>query len=158
LTIETVATVTPELVAALARLLPQLSPGVREPTHDDLTRVVGEPGSVLLVARDEGGAIVGTLTLLVYATPSKVFGFVEDVVVDAAARGRGIGEALVTEALRLAAERGAVRTELHSSSRREAAIRLYERLGFKRVDTNTLRYSHESRPGARAAPGAGGPR
>jgi ribosomal protein S18 acetylase RimI-like enzyme len=140
--IEAVAHVTDELVEAIGRLLPQLSPNVRTPTHADLAEVVGSAGTILLVARDGYGPIVGTLTLFVTATPTKVFGFIEDVVVDESARGHGVGEALVTEALRIAAERGAMQTELHSGNHRQPAIRLYERVGFKRFDTDVFRYRH----------------
>jgi ribosomal protein S18 acetylase RimI-like enzyme len=143
--IEIVADVTPDLVSAMARLLPQLSPNVRTPSHADLAKVVGSSGTSLLIARDEEDRFVGTLTLFVTATPSKVFGFIEDVVVDESARGHGVGEALVTEALRIAADRGATQTELHSGNHRQPAIRLYERVGFKRFDTNVFRYRHAPR-------------
>jgi ribosomal protein S18 acetylase RimI-like enzyme len=143
--IEAITQVTDELVEAIGRLLPQLSSNVRTPSHADLAEVVGSSRTSLLVARDEGGRIVGTLTLFVTATPSKVFCFVEDVVVDESARGHGVGEALVTEALRIAADRGATQTELHSGNHRQPAIRLYERVGFKRFDTNVFRYRHAPR-------------
>jgi ribosomal protein S18 acetylase RimI-like enzyme len=76
-------------------------------------------------------------------TPGATFGFVEDVVVDAAARRQGIGEALVSECLRLAAEQGASRVELHSGDHRPDAIRLYQRVGFKKFQTNVFRYIQE---------------
>jgi ribosomal protein S18 acetylase RimI-like enzyme len=140
--IEVVTTVTPELVEAMARLLPQQSPGARHPTAEQLEAVIAPPTNTLLVARDDGCAIVGTLTLLVLVTPGATFGFVEDVVVDEAARGRGIGEALVQECLRLAVEQGASRTELHSGNHRQGAIRLYQRVGFKKFETNVWRFVH----------------
>ncbi len=140
--IERVADVSDELVAAMARLLPQLSPRARRPTLDELRDVLKGSGTTLLVARDERDEIVGTLTLLVTATPSKLFGFVEDVVVDQAARGRSVGEALVREALRIAAEQGARETDLHTGDHRGPAIRLYERAGFVAVGTNVYRYTH----------------
>jgi len=143
MTIEIVTSVTPELVEAFATLLPQQSPGARHPTADQLTAVVERPGNTVLVARDEHGVIVGTLTLMILLTPGATFGFVEDVVVDAAARGRGIGEALVRECLRLAGEQGARRIELHSGNHRQAAIRLYQRVGFKKFETNVWRFVHE---------------
>ena len=138
--IETVTSVTPELVAAFARLLPQQSPGARHPTHEQLAAIVGAQGHTLLIARDADGAIVGTLTLVILLTPGATFGFVEDVVVDAAARRQGIGEALVQECLRLAAEQGVRRVELHSGNHRPDAIRLYQRIGFQKFETNVFRY------------------
>jgi ribosomal protein S18 acetylase RimI-like enzyme len=145
--VERVTRATPEHVAAFARLLPQLSPGARRPTLADLEEVVAAPGTSLLVARDGQGAIVGTLTLVVYPTPNKRLALIEDVVVAREARRRGIDTALVTEALRLAQEARAAQTDLLSHDRREAAIRLYRRLGFERFETNVFRYLHRSREG-----------
>ena len=142
--IEAVTSVTPELVEAFARLLPQQSPRARHPTAQQLTAVVEGATNRLLIARDDLGAIVGTLTLTILLTPGATFGFVEDVVVDNAARGRGIGEALVRECLRLAAEQGVRRIELHSGNHRQAAIRLYQRVGFKKFETNVWRYLADS--------------
>jgi ribosomal protein S18 acetylase RimI-like enzyme len=138
--IEAVTSITPELVETFARLLPQQTLGARHPTAEQLAAVVEVPTNTLLIARDDEGAIVGTLTLMLLLTPGATFGFVEDVVVDVASRGRGIGEALVRECLRLGAEQGAERIELHSNSRRQAAIRLYQRVGFKQFETNVWRF------------------
>jgi ribosomal protein S18 acetylase RimI-like enzyme len=107
---------------------------------------VAAPGNTLLIARDEQGAIVGTLTLVVYPTPGATLGYIEDVVVDEPARGRGIGEALVDEGLRIAAERGAVQTDLLSGNHRQAAIRLYRRVGFEHFETNVWRFTHQRPP------------
>jgi ribosomal protein S18 acetylase RimI-like enzyme len=144
--IEVVTSIGEEHVEAFARLLPQQSPGARHPTAEQLTAVVQAPVNTLLVARDEQGVIVGTLTLMILLTPGETFGFVEDVVVDEDARGQGIGEALVRACLRLAAEQGARRVELHSGNHRQAAIRLYQRVGFKKFETNVWRYVPEQAP------------
>jgi len=138
--IETVRSITPELVESFARLLPQQSRGARHPTAQQLAAVVEVPTNTLLIARDDAGAIVGTLTLMLLVTPGATFGFVEDVVVDVESRGHGIGEALVRECLRLGAEQGAERIELHSANFRQAAIRLYQRVGFKKFETNVWRF------------------
>ena len=138
--LETVTSITPEHVQAFARMLPQQSPGARHPTAEQLTAVAQQPGNALLIARDDQGAIVGTLTMILMLTPGATFSFVEDVVVDQSARRQGIGEALMLECLRIAAERGATRVELHSGNHRPDAIRLYQRLGFKKFETNVFRY------------------
>ena len=139
--IEIVKSVTPDLVEAFARLLPQQSPGARHPTAEQLDAVIAPPTNTLLIARDAQGTIVGTLTLILMLTPGATFGFVEDVVVDEAARGQGIGEALVRECQRIALEQGASRIELHSGNHRQPAIRLYQRVGFKKFETNLWRYT-----------------
>jgi ribosomal protein S18 acetylase RimI-like enzyme len=144
--IEIVKAVSPELVDAFARLLPQQSLGARHPTAEHLAAVIAPSTTTLLIARDAQGTIVGTLTLMILWTPGATFGFVEDVVVDEAARGQGIGEALVRECQRLALEQGASRVELHSGNHRQPAIRLYQRVGFKKFETNVWRYTPEPSP------------
>jgi len=93
----------------------------------------------VLIARD-AGAIVGALTLTLYRIPTGLQARIDDVVVDGAARGRGIGEALSREAIRIAREAGARNVSLTSRPAREAANRLYQRIGFQRLDTNVYRY------------------
>ncbi|HVV57983.1 MAG TPA: GNAT family N-acetyltransferase, partial [Gaiellaceae bacterium] len=83
---------------------------------------------------------VGSLTLASYRIPSGHPAWVEDVVVDEAARGRGVGEALTEEAKRLATEWGVTSVRLTSRPAREAANRLYARLGFERHETNAYRW------------------
>lgn len=128
-----------ELRDALARLLPQLSPEAPIPSLPELMEVVAAPTTSLLVARDDAGRIVGTLTLHVYRHPAGVDARVDDVVVDEAARGQGGGEALTREAIRLARLAGARKVDLTSRPHRAAAHRLYERLGFHRHDTHVYR-------------------
>ena len=141
LTVEEATSVTEELVAAMERLVPQLSGSAALPTGGELAEIVASPASVLLVARDGGGAIVGSLTLVLFRIPTGVRAWVEDVVVDHQARGRGVGEALSREALRRAAAAGARTVDLTSRPSREAANRLYRRLGFVERDTNIYRWS-----------------
>jgi ribosomal protein S18 acetylase RimI-like enzyme len=124
-----------ELVAALERLVPQLSPRRTAPTVAQLTELVGAPGTSLLVAAEER-AIVGMLTLVLYRVPTGLRGWIHDVVVDEAARGRGVGEALTQEALRLAEDAGVTTVHLTTRVEREAANRLYTRLGFELYETN----------------------
>lgn len=137
-----VTELTPELVDALRRLVPQLAPSSPLPREADLAEMIHSPGCTLFVARDRGArrAIVGALTLVVYRIPSGVRVWIEDVVVDQPMRGAGIGEALVRTALKRAAELGAARVDLTSRPEREAANRLYQRMGFVRRETNAYRY------------------
>jgi ribosomal protein S18 acetylase RimI-like enzyme len=141
-TVEIASEVTPELVDAIARLLPQLSRSAPAPTADELGEIVASPATELLVARDESGTIVGSLTLVVFRIPTGVRAWIEDVVVDGNARGQGVGEALNRSALDVAASRGARTVDLTSRPSREAANRLYRRLGFEARETTV--YRHES--------------
>ena len=134
--VERAAEASDELGAALIRLLPQLSPDRKAPSPDEIRELLAQPGMRLLVARDDGGAIVGMLALLVYRIPTGLMARIDDVVVDEAARGRGVGAALTREALRIATEEGARHVTLTSRPERAAANRLYVRLGFERRETN----------------------
>jgi len=128
--IEVARKVDGELAAAFARLIPQLSSSTEAPDEERLRRIVEFPANRLLIARD-GDEIVGTLTLVVFPIPTGLRAWIEDVVVDESARGRGVGEAMTVEALRLAAADGARSVDLTSRPGREAANRLYQRLGFE---------------------------
>jgi ribosomal protein S18 acetylase RimI-like enzyme len=134
--VERVTESTPELVDAFAHLLPQLSPGREVPDLDDVAEMLAATGANMFVARDADGTILGALMLLVYRIPSGVKARIDDVVVDGAARGRGVGEALTREAMRFAADNGVRIVELTSNPTREAANRLYRRVGFERRETN----------------------
>ena len=136
--IEAVSEATPELQSALAALLPQLNPSLLIPGLDHLKAMVADPAVTLLVARD-GSEIVGTAAVVVYVTPIWVKARIEDVVVDQAARGRGVGEALVKGCIEVARNRGAGIVELQSARSREEANRLYPRLGFELRDSNVYR-------------------
>jgi ribosomal protein S18 acetylase RimI-like enzyme len=132
-----------ELAEAMERLVPQLSSSASIPTVEQLREIINSPCATLLLARDRaaGGTIIGSLTLVVFRIPTGVRAWIEDVIIDAGARGKGAGEALSREALRLAREQGARTVELTSRPSREAANRLYQRLGFVARETNVYRYT-----------------
>ena len=138
---------TDEMVAAFARLLPQLSGSATPLDKSTLAEIIAAPSTLVLLARDtsNGGEIIGTLTLVVFRIPTARRAWIEDVVVDSGARGRGVGERLTQEAIHLASERGARTIELTSRPSRGAARRLYERLGFTVRDTGVYRYDISSR-------------
>jgi ribosomal protein S18 acetylase RimI-like enzyme len=138
-----VTKVSEELVAAFKRLIPQLSSSNPPPSWPELEEIVSSPASVLFVARDpeRQGEVVGSLTLVLFRIPTGLRAWIEDVVVDASARGKGVGEALNRAALQRAVEAGSKTVDLTSRPSRAAANRLYQRLGFVRRDTNLYRYS-----------------
>jgi ribosomal protein S18 acetylase RimI-like enzyme len=132
--------VSSDLVEAVAALVGQLSSSARGPSSDELEEIVASPASRLLVARDGDGRLLGTLTLALFRIPTGLRAWIEDVVVDEGARGRGVGEALNREALRIAGEAGARTVDLTSRPNREAANRLYRKIGFEQRETNVYRY------------------
>ncbi len=140
LQVSEVTEVTPELIEAFARLIPQLSSSSPAPGPADLAEMVESAASVLLTARDDTGAIVGSLTLALFRVPTGLRAWIEDVVVDESARGLGAGEALVMDAVRRAEQHGVRSVDLTSRPSREAANRLYLRLGFEARTTNVYRF------------------
>jgi ribosomal protein S18 acetylase RimI-like enzyme len=137
--VEEVTKVDDELVAAFERLVPQLSSSSPPPTERELAAIVTSRATVLFVARDEG-EIIGSLSLVLFRIPTGLRAWIEDVVVDEAARGKGVGEALNHAAIEHAAKAGAKTVDLTSRPSRAVANRLYQRLGFKPRETNVYRY------------------
>jgi ribosomal protein S18 acetylase RimI-like enzyme len=134
-----------ELEQAIARLLPLLSRSAAPPPVEVLAEITASAATKLLVAREEAaGPIIGTLTLALFRCPSGVRAWIEDVIVAEEMRGRGLGEALTRAAIEVARTAGARTVELTSRPSREAANRLYLRVGFKRRDTNVYRYELEA--------------
>lgn len=136
--IEVVQAATGEILEAFGRLLPQLSSSAAPLDERALGALVAWPGVRLLVARVDG-EIVGALTLVMFPIPTGLRAWIEDVVVDEAARGQGVGAALTGEAVRLARADGARTVDLTSRPSRQAANRLYERLGFRLRDSKVYR-------------------
>lgn len=134
---------TPEVVESMARLLPLLSRSAPAPTAEELTDIIASPATTLFLARDPAsGRIVGTLTLAMFRTPTGIRAWIEDVIVSEEVRGQGCGEQLTRVALDAAAASGSRTVELTSRPSREAANRLYRRIGFEARETNVYRYQH----------------
>lgn len=133
---------TDELYRAVLRLVPQLGAHKIAPTHEELEELIRSQGSTLLIARepDEKGSIAGLLCLTVYRVPTGLRSIIEDVVVDESLRRRGIGEALVRQAIELARAEGVEAVSLTSNPKRVAANRLYRSMGFELRQTNAYFY------------------
>ena len=138
-TVEIVSTADDELVAAFERLIPQLSSSSPPPSREALAALVDGADTALFVAR-VNGAIVGSLTLALYRIPTGMKAWIEDVVVDDAARGHGLGRKLSEAAVDEARRRGAKNVSLTSRPSREAANRLYQRIGFNLRESNLYRF------------------
>jgi ribosomal protein S18 acetylase RimI-like enzyme len=145
--VSAVQEVTGGLVAAVGRLVPQLSSTARPPSFGEVYHFVNSPATTLFVAyqgepasgTDPASTIVGMLTLVVFSIPTGVRAIIEDVVVDEQARGQGVGEALTLAAVELAGRLGVKTVDLTSRPARQAANRLYQRLGFELRDSNVYR-------------------
>jgi ribosomal protein S18 acetylase RimI-like enzyme len=143
--VEAATVVDDDLCAAVDRLVPQLSRSSPPPSRAVLERIVSDDATTLFVARGDDG-IVGMLTLATFQIPTGVRAWIEDVVVDGTARGAGVAAALVQAALDRSAALGARTVDLTSRPDREAANRLYLRMGFETRQTNVYRRTLD-RPG-----------
>lgn len=130
---------TPEVQTALVDFLKQLVTREVGLTETFLKELIGSTNSYLFCAVDEEGHYVGMITVGIYLSPTGRKGCIEDVVVTAASRGRGIGKVLTAYAIQFARDRGVQSLMLTSNPARIEANRLYQRLGFERRETNVYR-------------------
>jgi ribosomal protein S18 acetylase RimI-like enzyme len=140
--VEVLGEIDDEVVSALGRLLPQLSRSAKPLTPADIAAIVASPAVTLLLVRCDG-VIAGMLTLVMFPLPTGLRAWIEDVVVDEAFRGQGAGEELSREAVRIAQAAGVRTVDLTSRPSREAAGRLYERIGFRQRDSRVYRYTFD---------------
>jgi len=105
----------------------------------NLERIVASHNSFLFAAYDKN-KIVAILTLVIIDIPTGMLARIEDVVVDKAARGKGIGEAITLAAIDKTKELGIGKIDLTSNPKRDGANRLYQKLGFKQRATNVYRF------------------
>ena len=141
--IEKVTEFSEEVFGALEKLVLQLSSSAKALDKDFIAGIISSEASNLLVARDESGTILGSLTLALFTIPTGVRAWIEDVVVDGNARGLGVGQQLSEAALEMAKAAGARTVELTSRPSREAANKLYTKIGFEVRETNVYRYSFD---------------
>ncbi len=139
MSIELVTESTPELVTAVNNLIPQLSSSTPPLSAATVESFVNQESVYLFVYR-QNSAILGMLTLATFDIPTGKRAWIEDVVVDDAARGNGAGQALVEAAIKHAQAIGSKSVDLTSRLSREAANRLYQRAGFGLRETNVYRY------------------
>ena len=140
-TIRKVENVDEKLVAAYQKLIPQLSSSSSPPSETELTSIVNSDSAIVLIAEEDTGDIVGSMTLIIFRIPTGIRAWIEDVVVDDAARGKGVGKALNEYAIEIAEPAGTKTIDLTSRPSREVANRLYQKLGFEPRQTNVYRYT-----------------
>ena len=141
--IRPVTEVTESLTDAYRVLIPQLSSSSNPPTGEALQRIIESDSAQILIAENENGEILGTMTLVIFQIPTGIRAWIEDVVVDSSARGKGIGKKLNLAALELAKQAGAKTVDLTSRPARQEANQLYRSIGFAERETNVYRFSFE---------------
>lgn len=125
-----------ELLEAINRLMPQLTSNFNQIDEVYLKQLLAEKNSHLFIARAEDSLIIGVLTLNIFTIPTSIKAYIEDVVVDNSAQGKGVGKALLDAAIYYAREEKVVQIELTSNPTRIAANKLYQKLGFEKRETN----------------------
>jgi ribosomal protein S18 acetylase RimI-like enzyme len=138
--IERLLTCGDDFLQALEKLMPQLTSDRVIPSCEAIEIIISATATSIWVAYDENDRITGMLTLAIYQSPTGIHGWIEDVVVDEMQRGKGIGKELTLKALEFAKKQGAKAVSLTSRPYRNAANRLYRKLGFRAVETNLYRF------------------
>jgi len=128
-----------EVLAALNKLMPQLSSSFGTLSQQDLIDIIESEASSLFMAR-ENEQYYGSLTLVMFKIPSGFRAWIEDVVVSEAARGKGVGKKLVEHAVGLANQSNVKSIDLTARASRVAAIALYKKTGFQDRETTAYRY------------------
>ena len=141
--IRPVTEVTESLTDAYRVLIPQLSSSSSPPTGEALQRIIESDSAQILIAENENGEILGTMTVIIFQIPTGIRAWIEDVVVDSSVRGKGIGKKLNLAALELAKQAGAKTVDLTSRPARQEANQLYRSIGFVERETNVYRFSFE---------------
>ena len=82
---------------------------------------------------------IGTITLMMLQTTAHNVAHIDEIVVEPGHEGQGIGKRLMQKAIEVAHENDTSRFDLTSRPEKAAANALYEKMGFKKRDTNVWR-------------------
>ena len=138
-TIEHVAQFDSALIAPIADMLAQLTAREYPFGEQELRAIVEDSASQLFIMRDDE-RIMGMLTLGHYTSPTGRKVWVEDVVVSADYRGKGLGRKLINHAIEYCRENLSPCTlMLTSNPARVAANELYRTSGFEPKQTNVYK-------------------
>lgn len=138
--IERITTMNEGVYKAFERLMPQLTDKIEYPTYEELKKVIDSENVHLCFAYDDDNNVIGTVSVVFYRIPTGLKAWIEDVIVDNAARGKGVGVAMILHAIEIARNKGALKVDLTSNPRRIAANNLYRKLGFEKRESNVYRY------------------
>jgi len=113
-------------------------------SDEDLQTMIDSSVTTILVVRNpKEKHIVGMVTLAVYRIPYLKKAYLDDLIVDETHRGKGLGSKLIAAAMKLAEEKGAAYLDFTSHPSRTGANLLYEKLGFKKKESNAYRFTYD---------------
>ena len=123
---------------AMQRFLDQLTSNPVNLTEEMFNQLLTSTNSHLFfLLKDE--QIAGMLTVGIYYSPTGGKAWIEDVVVDETFRGQGLSKLLVAHAIEFVKSKQVHSLMLTSNSKRVAANKLYQIMGFERKETNVYR-------------------
>lgn len=136
MSIERLTKATQAALDDINRVNGQLHEG-RVGTLEELQTILANKDNTMVVAKD-GDKIIGIATLYIFPKIGKRGAYIEDVVVDSAYRGQGLGEKIVREVIAVAREKKADSVYLTSRPIHAAAHKLYAKVGFETKDTTVF--------------------
>ena len=139
MTVERLLAYSDAFMTALKILMPQLTRFSPIPQEEEIIALLENPNTSIWIAKDDDERIVGMLTLVIYRTPTGVHAWIEDVIVDEASRGKGLGKLLTSTAIEYAEQKHAKAISLTSRPERIVANQLYQKMGFELINTNLYR-------------------
>jgi phosphinothricin acetyltransferase len=116
----------------VSELMVQLLPDKKQ---IELRKLLEEKNQITIVYCRENEKIVGIASMCNYVVISGNKGWIEDVVVDTKARGKGVGQKLIEKLLEVAETLQLSEVLLFTADHRTAAIKLYTKLGFKQKNS-----------------------
>lgn len=138
--IERITHMDESFVNAFENLMPQLTGKDEYPSYEELQKIIEADNVHLCFAFDDNEKIIGTITVVFVRIPTGVKAWIEDVIVDKEARGKGVGTAMIWHAIQIARKKRVEKVDLTSHPRRIAANKLYQKLGFEKRESNVYRY------------------
>ena len=112
----------------VSELFRQLSPNK---TQLDLDEILDDKNQITVAYCEDNNKIIGIALMCTYKVISGNKGWIEDVVVDSASRGKGIGRKLINLLVEVGDKKKLSEILLFTEDHRLAAINLYSKVGFK---------------------------
>ena len=105
-------------------------------TGEELSAIIADDDTPVFVCVDEGGAVLGHGFCMLQHSGGQLMVahdtlYIDDICVDEAARGRGVGRAIYERILEEARARGCYNVTLNVWTLNPGAMAFYERLGMK---------------------------